>query len=337
MNLINSIKNTITFDYNTKKNNFSCIHIGYGIDNNFARCTGTSITSFCINNPSNNFHFHILISNISSDNIIKFKLLSKKYSTIITIYEIDTFFLENLNLPTKQYWKLPTYFRFILPQILKEYTKLFYIDADIICINDATSLFNINLDNNIIAAVAEPNNKIILQRCSTLNLKRNIYFNAGMLIINIKKWNQLNIFKKLILELQTNPDKLECLDQDALNIVLQDNVKYIQDYYNYLILYNRGKNLTLTNSKIILLHFAAIPKPWHLAWTLSPNCNSFTKNIYKNYEDNSPWKNTPLVIPSHYKDIRRYAKYLKQHKLYLKSLKWYIKYSIAKIKQLYIK
>ena len=48
-------------------------------------------------------------------------------------------------------------------------------------------------------------------------------------------------------------------------------------------------------------------------------------------------KNTPLVIPSHYKDIRRYAKYLKQHKLYLKSLKWYIKYSIAKIKQLYIK
>lgn len=90
MNLIHSIKNTITFSYTNK--NTPYIHIGYGIDNNFTRCTGTSISSFCINNPSINFYFHILISNISNNNITKFKNLAKKYSIVITIYEIDTFF-----------------------------------------------------------------------------------------------------------------------------------------------------------------------------------------------------------------------------------------------------
>lgn len=63
--LLQSIKNTISYIHH---NNNNSIHIGYGIDDNYARCTGTSIASFCINNPNKYFSFHILCSNLSLTN-----------------------------------------------------------------------------------------------------------------------------------------------------------------------------------------------------------------------------------------------------------------------------
>ena len=53
--LLQSIKNTISYIHHNDNNS---IHIGYGIDDNYARCTGTSIASFCINNHTQLFYSH---------------------------------------------------------------------------------------------------------------------------------------------------------------------------------------------------------------------------------------------------------------------------------------
>ena len=53
-----SITNTIKYTY-SKENHYT-IHIGYGVDDNYARCLATSITSICLNNPQNIFIFHIM-------------------------------------------------------------------------------------------------------------------------------------------------------------------------------------------------------------------------------------------------------------------------------------
>ena len=137
----NILKNTIQYHYIS--NTSSPIHIGYGIDENYARCCATSIASFCINNPKTIFCFHIMSKDLSISTKNKFQQLAKMYSININIYEINTDNL--LNLPTQVHLPIATYFRFILPMILKDIDKLFYIDADIICLKKALDLFNIDI------------------------------------------------------------------------------------------------------------------------------------------------------------------------------------------------
>ena len=262
-----------TTHYNYSKIFSNPINIGYGIDDNFARCTATSIFSFYKNNPNKNFIFHILENNLSNTYKEKFHLLAKKYSLNIIIYTINIDILKNL--PSNITFTTAMYFRYMFPYILKNNEKIIYIDGDTLCLNNAEELFNIDLENNIIAAVPDLKwaNKT---RNEALSLKNHIYFNSGMLLINAKKWNEFNTFEKLIECLSTIGKNFLFPDQDALNLVLTNKVKYIDLKFNWI----KVENLSNDNiDNIIILHYAASPKPWSLSWSLNPKTNNINRNI----------------------------------------------------------
>lgn len=317
---LNTLKAKTKYEYLIKQTSIS-IHIGYGIDNNYARCCASSIASFCLNNPTKNFNFHIMAKDLSTINKKQFEQLAQLYSVNIYIYEINIDTLAKL--PTQTHLPIATYFRFILPLILDNVDKLFYIDADIICLQNADDLFSINLKDNIIGAVPDlpwMNTK----RNKALNLQNHIYFNAGMLIINITKWNKFNTFTKVLQAIQNEPQKFRYLDQDALNLILTNHIQYLDTKFNCIDINS------IEQKNIILLHFAAHPKPWNIAFPISKGCNKFNKNLYQYYENKTPWKNLPLELPKNYKEIKIYAKALKYNKQYLQSLYWSIKYLLNK-------
>ena len=320
MNILFNLINQKLY-YNFSKQNNTFINIGYGIDNNYARCCATSITSFCLNNPTKNFNFHIMAKDLSTTNKKQFEQLAQLYSINIYIYEINIDTLAKL--PTQTHLPIATYFRFILPLILDNVDKLFYIDADIICLQNADNFFNINLNDNIIGAVPDLP-WMNAKRNKALNLRNHIYFNAGMLIINIAKWNNFNTFAKVLQAIQNEPQKFRYLDQDALNLILTNHIQYLDTKFNCI-------DINSTEQKnIILLHFAAHPKPWNIAFSISKICNEFNKNLYQYYENKTPWKNLPLELPKNYKEIKIYAKALKYNKQYIKSLYWTLKYFLNK-------
>lgn len=317
---LNTLKAKTKYEYLIKQTSIS-IHISYGIDNNYARCCASSIASFCLNNPTKNFNFHIMAKDLSTINKKQFEQLAQLYSVNIYIYEINIDTLAKL--PTQTHLPIATYFRFILPLILDNVDKLFYIDADIICLQNADDLFSINLKDNIIGAVPDlpwMNTK----RNKALNLRNHIYFNAGMLIINITKWNKFNTFTKVLQAIQNEPQKFRYLDQDALNLILTNHIQYLDTKFNCIDINS------IEQKNIILLHFAAHPKPWNIAFPISKGCNKFNKNLYQYYENKTPWKNLPLELPKNYKEIKIYAKALKYNKQYLQSLYWSIKYLLNK-------
>lgn len=320
MNILFNLINQKLY-YNFSKQNNTFINIGYGIDNNYARCCATSITSFCLNNPTKNFNFHIMAKDLSTTNKKQFEQLAQLYSINIYIYEINIDTLAKL--PTQTHLPIATYFRFILPLILDNVDKLFYIDADIICLQNADDFFNINLNDNIIGAVPDLP-WMNAKRNKALNLRNHIYFNAGMLIINIAKWNNFNTFAKVLQAIQNEPQKFRYLDQDALNLILTNHIQYLDTKFNCI-------DINSTEQKnIILLHFAAHPKPWNIAFPISKICNEFNKNLYQYYENKTPWKNLPLEQPKNYKEMKIYAKALKYNKQYIKSLYWTLKYFLNK-------
>ena len=257
-----------------------------------------------------------MTAGLQPENLQRLEGMAQLYNTTIIIYTVDTAQLQQL--PTQEHLPLPTYFRFILPLVLPA-KRLYYIDADIICLQSAHELFAQDFEDNIIIAVPDlewMNRK----RNKALGITNHRYFNAGMLVIDVVKWNSFEVFNKVLEAITANPEKFKYLDQDALNLVLQGQVKYLSPIFNCIDAENIDKD------KIVLLHFAAQPKPWNVAFLHSKNCTKFNRDLYDYYELRTPWAHTPLDQPRNYKEYKQYARSLKRNKQYVKSLVYWLKY-----------
>ena len=267
--------------------------------------------------------------------------IAKQYKININIYIIDINTFKNF--PVFVHLPISMYFRFILPILLTNVNKLFYVDADIICIKKANDLFNIELEENIIelqntiellqeqlkniiGAIPDQND----ERNDILGLKNHVYFNSGMLVIDVNKWNEIK-FLEIATKLVMNNDKLfKFPDQDILNIILSHKVKYLDTIFNCFVDY-RNCRKPMKDENIVLLHFSALPKPWNIAWPISKVSNAFNRNLYAYYENKTPWKNIPLDEPKTYKEIAAYVKALYNKREYYKTCIWFIKYFVSKI------
>lgn len=250
------------------------LNIAYGVDDNYVRYMLVSMCSFCENN-GDRLNFHVITDEISAENYQKLLFISQKYNVAIDIYCIKT---EEISLPivTKDI-TVGTYFRIFLPDFLENVEHIVYIDADVICVNNIMELQKVDMEDNVIAAVTDV--RVMQQRKRELDLAgQDAYINAGFIIIDVNRWKQMNMLGKIINILAEYRERIRFEDQDLINIILRDRIKYMPITYNWLDM----RSTKVKEAKI--LHFAAHPKPWNKYWRINPNCNGYTKNIYENYE-----------------------------------------------------
>lgn len=312
-------------------NKINGFHIAFGISKTFTYPVGILITSILENNKEININFHIFIDNkIDDKELSRFKEIIKNYNVNIVIYEIDN--SEFLNLDDREF-TIAAYYRFAIPYQLKDITdKYLYIDADMILIKNGgvKSFVDIDLENNIAAVVDDftldkMGNPILLAEDKK-------YFNSGMMYIDLKEWIKCKVSEKcinILREINKFPDKkikygyeFRCFDQDALNIVLKNKVKYIEPKFNFLanISQKRNKNLVNVPSDTIFIHYHGFNKPWH-EWCFHPLARYF-----RQYKEISPWKNEPLdTKPTKYRQMRLYAKYFIKQGNIIKALYWMLK------------
>lgn len=306
----NAVKNKINLSGNNKKSDF---HIAFGISKTFTYPVGVLITSILENNKDMKINFHIIVDDkIEDKELNRFKELVEFYDTDIIIYEIDN--SEFLNLDDREF-TIATYYRFAIPYQLKDLTdKYLYIDADMIAIRDLKDYLNINIENKIAAVVDDftldkVGNPILLAEDKK-------YFNAGMMYINLNLWMKEQVSEKsvsILREVNLDPKQkikygyeFRCFDQDALNIVLKNKVKYIEPKYNFLanISLKHNKNLQNVPMDTIFIHYHGFNKPWH-EWCFHPLARYF-----RDYKEISPWKNEPWdKCPTKYRQMRLYAKF----------------------------
>lgn len=316
------VKAKIIFNTKTTINYNNSMNIAYGIDNNFIRPLGVSMTSIVNNNPFSNIIFHIFIDYLDKNSQALLKTFAETTNSIIIVYIIDTSLFDNLSY-TKQFTKA-MYNRLIMPKILNNKIKNFlYIDADIQCFNNLNMLFKINLNNNIVAVVSDLL-YVKKQQIATLNLKNNNYFNSGFMYIDVEKWNAEKITEKAMLFSSNNFNKLKWQDQDALNIALDGKCLYIDKKYNY-ILNMKHKSATMPDD-VIFVHYVGRYKPW-TEWCLHP-----LKEKFLSVAKQSLWKDVPLTKPTTYKTMKMMGRSSILYWKYLQGLYWYLKYCIYKFK-----
>lgn len=329
-----AVKNKMNLSSNNKKSDF---HIAFGISKTFTYPVGVLITSILENNKDMKISFHIFVDDkIEDKELNRFKDLIEFYDTNIIIYEIDN--SEFLNLDDREF-TIATYYRFAIPYQLKDLTdKYLYIDADIVAIRDLKDYLNINIENKIAAVVDDftldkVGNPILLAEDKK-------YFNAGMMYINLNLWMKEQVSEKsvsILREVNLDPKQkikygyeFRCFDQDALNIVLKNKVKYIEPKYNFLanISLKHNKNLQNVPMDTIFIHYHGFNKPWH-EW-----CFHSLARYFRNYREISPWKNESLdKHPTKYRQMRLYAQYFIKKGNLIKAIYWIMQSIIKKYKK----
>jgi lipopolysaccharide biosynthesis glycosyltransferase len=288
-------------------------HVAFGVDANYFRGMGVTILSLIQNNPNIDFIFHVFYSSITPDDMDKLNQLVEEHPTTIILYQIDQEVFNNL--PTFAQFTNAIYNRLLVVNKLKNIAdKVLYLDADIVCLTGISEIFDIKMGDNIVAAVQDWGQAAIRQT-KKLNIN-NGYFNSGMLYIDVNKWHDNDVSAKTLKLIIENANIYSFPDQDALNVVLDGKVLFLNQKWNYLFNFDND----IIPSNIILLHYAGRTKPW-AEWCLHP-----VRIHFLQYYRQSPWKDVQFDKPTHYKHMKAYASFTWKNGEYLKSIYWYFKY-----------
>lgn len=163
-------------------------------------------------------------------------------------------------LQLRDYYTGTTYYRIFIAEMFPEYEKALYIDSDTIFLDDVSKLFNVQLGENYVGAIPDEAVASVKEFSSytkeVLGIEANKYFNAGVLLINLKKCREEGFYKRFC-DLLSRYKFSVAQDQDYLNVICKDKVCYIDKEWNRMPI--GGKSVERPK----LIHYNLTLKPWH--------------------------------------------------------------------------
>jgi lipopolysaccharide biosynthesis glycosyltransferase len=176
------------------------------------------------------YKFFILHRDIQCDTVS----LLKKQIAMFPQFSIDfidvTQYIARYNFFISRHITIEAYFRLLIPYLLVDYKKALYFDVDMIVRTDVADLFDIELNEKLIAAVRdvgvswyyspEHTEDINFLYSVLLNLKHpDEYFNDGMLVWNIERFRSTISMQELF-DLVVSRE-WQVHDQDILNYLAE--------------------------------------------------------------------------------------------------------------------
>lgn len=264
------------------------IEVLYCFDDNYNLQAFTSIYSL-LENVSEKLNINIIHKTKKNHNFLPSEILDHKNLQNLKVFK---FCNNDYKFPNIEgtHVSEATYYRIFLEDYLpQEIDNILYIDADIVCVNNPinslkTEVENLNRLNTTIACKTEHYKQDFKDVFRRLNLRSDKYFNAGVMIINLKKWKSDNTKNNLLKILEVEYKKLDFWDQDLMNIYFDGSYLEISDKFNFVIdlAFYEYNNYSITTNEItnnnLFIHFAGSHKPWFLNGII---CN--LSELYQNY------------------------------------------------------
>ena len=302
----------------------------------YIQYAGVTITSILISNINEKFNFHLFCISISESDLQKLKSTAEKFATEINIHILNEKVIEQFsqNMAGNDHVSVVTYFKFIGFAALNNIAdKALYLDTDICVLdNKLVDFWKVDLNNKIAIVIGKPEGDRTQKR---LHIKQ--AFNAGVVFVDINKWNKNNLTCKCI---EKACERVwPFLDQDILNIILDNKfISFDERYnYNFSLSYfidhvDRPSKVPFNRQDATIIHYIGASKPWH-TWI---QCCQITK-VYIEAKLQSEWKDMPLISPAdikrqNYKYYHKAARVARKEKNYNECLNNYFKYAINKIK-----
>lgn len=238
------------------------ITVFYACDNEYIPYLAVSLHSL-IENSDKNKHYEIvilqneiseknqkIISDFATDNVkIKFKDVSNRLKTIAD------------KLSLRDYYSLSIYFRIFIPEMFSNIDKAVYIDCDTVVLSDIAELYHTNLEGNLVAAATD---MVVISDDTFVDYVENAvgvedskkYFNSGVMVMNLEAMRNEDLLGNFTYLLNTYEFETVAPDQDYLNVICRNRVKYISKSWNKM-------SIDSTNpDNINLVHYNMYFKPW---------------------------------------------------------------------------
>ena len=259
----------------------SKINICFSSDNNYAQHLAVTLVSILENkSPDDEIFVYVLDGGILEENKNKILNLKNKYDFKIKFLPIDSNWHEKFPRGKKNHVTLATYYRLLLPELCPEVDKLLYLDVDLIVKASLRELFATDIKDNYFAAVEDSLEEL---HCKRLGITT--YCNAGVLLLNLKKWREDNITEKFFRFMKEYPDKIVLHDQDVINCVLRDGMIRLAKCWNVQVsLYEGSKEFVQMLPDARIIHYIGKHKPWHA------NFKQVAKEEYFKYLRLTEWK-----------------------------------------------
>ena len=194
-------------------------------DHGFIMPTGVMMQSICVNNKDSFVSFHIVCDeSITEKDKEDLKSVVNKFADKqIFFYIVDG--IKFIDLPALDNAPVTkaAYYRLELGSLLPDsIDKVLYLDGDIIVRKSLDDLWNTDISKYALAAVPDQSEAIFEEENNLKVEHWHVYFNAGVMLVNLKYWKERNLRKDYYNFIQNYPDRIRLWDQDVLNYVLNE-------------------------------------------------------------------------------------------------------------------
>ena len=245
----------------------STLDVTLGFDDGFAPHAAATIASAVKASPGADFRFIIFHAGVSRE----------RQESVEAAAPGATFFWRELrddempSFTNRGYFNKAIMFRLGLEAFGPEdCTRAIYLDADTIVLRDLRELWNTDLEGAPLGAVLDTysTGAEFAERWN-LPAENPIYFNSGMLLINLKQVREEKLFSRAIEFFVENDEHIHFADQDALNYAVWGRWKKLDNCWNVQrdmiipgLAANLPEEMRWDGSMPGVVHFTGTDKPW---------------------------------------------------------------------------
>ncbi len=282
----------------------------YNSDERFAGIFATSVLSLFENNKdAEEITVYLIENGVSEESKAKFQQIARSYGrTIITLPMPDLEKLAGVEVVIPGYNRMATCGRLFIASLLpQEVERAIYVDSDTIFVDSVSELWDFDLSG---CPIAMANGAMGPWYRSILGIpKDGIYFNSGLLLIDVKRWREERVEDSFLSFLKSQDGYVAFPDEGVLNAVFDGKIKMLPLRYNVISLvyafsykelmrikgpqnFYSGEEMEKAGKHPVMVHFTHnfyLPvRPW------MKGCSHPYAKQFLMYRDMTPWKDEPL-------------------------------------------
>lgn len=219
------------------------VALALAASNEYAPYLAVTLQSVLDNSsPKTNYDIVVLSGGISRQNQTLLQNIKKGHSNVSLRFVEVMPFLEQYNLYSRDWYHPIIYARLMLPELMKEYQKVLYIDSDIISNVDIAELYGCDLHNYLIGAIRDVGQTAVYKSDESyirsyiddyLGLQNPFdYINSGVVLFNIPLFRgEFSI--EFLFDYATSRH-WEWQDQDIFMTLFSGRIYVMEQKWNYL-------------------------------------------------------------------------------------------------------
>ena len=280
------------------------MNLFYTVNDAFVPQLGAAVCSVCENNrEAPEITFYIGDLHISGVHREQLAALAAGYGRTVSFLPIDNL-KERIGFDfDTSGWNEVVLARLLADRLMPEKTeRVLYLDGDTIVRGSLEELWQTDLQGRAIGACEEPTANH--GRKKELGLEGKPYYNAGVLLIDLKQWKEKRIAERVLDYYRAHGGRLFANDQDAINAAVPEEILPLLPRYNFsnIFWHYSWKSLKKISDPApwitreafrasaeapSIIHFLGEERPWRRG-----NRHRYRED-YRKYLNMTPWKDMP--------------------------------------------